>query len=81
MHRRRIVPIRRALIQRLAQGGPWAVGMLADSVGVKVETVRRHIRALDRAGITERGWDGREIVLSDAFKKRPYNFIDIKGVL
>ena len=52
-------PTRRAILARLAQGGPARVGELADPSGLRLPTVMRHLDVLQQAGLIATSKDGR----------------------
>ena len=51
-------PIRRAIIERLAQGG-CAVSALAEPHDVSLPAISKHLRVLEDAGLLEQTPDGR----------------------
>lgn len=61
-------PIRRAIIERLAQGD-CAVGELAGPHDVSLPAISKHLRVLEDAGLLEQTPDGR--VRRCALKARP----------
>ncbi|MBI4202748.1 MAG: winged helix-turn-helix transcriptional regulator [Chloroflexi bacterium] len=56
-------PTRRAILQRLAQG-PARVTDLARPFSISLNSVSKHIRVLERAGMVRRRRAGREHLLS-----------------
>jgi DNA-binding transcriptional ArsR family regulator len=51
-------PIRRAIVERLAQG-PATVGVVTRGFGVSKPTISKHLKVLERAGVVVRTVEGR----------------------
>ena len=56
-------PTRRAILQRLSRG-PARVTEVAEPFDISLNSVSKHIRALERARLVRRRRDGREHILS-----------------
>lgn len=56
-------PTRRAILRRL-MGGEARVTEIADPFAISLNSVSKHIRMLERAGLVRRRRDGREHILS-----------------
>ena len=56
-------PTRRAILQRLSRG-PARVTELAEPFDISLNSVSKHIRALERARLVRRRREGREHILS-----------------
>lgn len=57
-------PTRRAIVSRLAAGGEARVTALAQPFPISLNSVSKHIRMLERAGLVRRRVEGREHFLS-----------------
>jgi DNA-binding transcriptional ArsR family regulator len=55
-------PTRLALLQRLSQGGPASISVLADSFQVTRQGVTKHLQVLEAAGIIDGTRRGRKHV-------------------
>jgi DNA-binding transcriptional ArsR family regulator len=51
-------PIRRGIVERLAQG-PATVGVVTRGFGVSKPTISKHLKVLERAGVVVRRVEGR----------------------
>jgi DNA-binding transcriptional ArsR family regulator len=51
-------PIRREIVERLAQG-PATVGVVTRGFGVSKPTISKHLKVLERAGVVVRRVEGR----------------------
>jgi DNA-binding transcriptional ArsR family regulator len=56
-------PTRRAILQRLSRGSA-RVTEVAEPFDISLNSVSKHIRALERAGLVRRKREGREHILS-----------------
>jgi DNA-binding transcriptional ArsR family regulator len=57
-------PTRRAIVSRLAGGGEARVTDVAAPFAISLNSVSKHIRMLERAGLVSRRVEGREHFLS-----------------
>jgi DNA-binding transcriptional ArsR family regulator len=56
-------PTRRAILGRLSHG-PMRVTRIAQPFGISLNSISKHIRVLERAGLVQRRREGREHLLS-----------------
>lgn len=53
------------VLARVAElDGVTSVGMIAGDLGLTIETVRKHVKALISEGFIEIGWDGTALALT-----------------
>ena len=58
---------RERIANRIAEhDGVTSIGLLAGDLDLAVDTVKRHVRALIRAGRFQYGWDGCALEMTDA---------------
>lgn len=57
-------PSRRAIIGRLSQKGPTRFLDIAASFDTALNSVTKHLKLLERAGLIERRKEGREVLIS-----------------
>ena len=62
-------PTRRAILAHLARGGEDRVTAIAEPFAISLNSVSKHIRILERAGLVRRRIAGREHFLS--FQEKP----------
>ena len=57
-------PTRRAIVSRLANGGAARVTEIAAPFAISLNSVSKHIRALEAAGLVSRRVEGRDHVIA-----------------
>lgn len=66
-------PTRRAVFERLTEGGPASASKLAAEIPVSRQAIAKHLSTLDDAGLVERTTVGREV----RYSARPAALSDV----